>query len=75
MFEYWEETRHIWRIRCAANWDAPECSGATPQASSPEEARELAEGRGWEVIDGRWCCPHHLRELEKAKNWDLDVEE
>ena len=73
MYEYWEEIRSRWRIRCAANWDAPECSGATPEASSREEAEEMALERGWQKIAGRWCCLHHLKELNKSMI--LDIEE
>lgn len=73
MFEYWEEIRRCWRIRCTANWDAPECSGATPIASSSEEAKEMAEEQGWERINGNWCCPHHIRVLNDTMI--LDVEE
>lgn len=63
MYEYWTESILVWRIRCAANWEAPECSVVTPRASSRDEARKMAEERGWEFIDGKWCCPSHIQAL------------
>lgn len=61
-----ETSTKVYRVRCTAPWDAPECCGTGPRGCCKQEAKELAAEQGWYfTMDGtnHAVCPCHLKAM------------